>query len=446
MGPTTKQLRCPRCGRTYPPETPTYGGCGTCAADGVGVNLVCDTAWDADEARAAIQSRDVASGLWRYGPLLPVPDRFAVTIGEGDTPLLHLDNLGREWGMTRLHVKVEGQNPTWSHKDRLCAVGVAAARWSGSSVVTGSSTGNHGASVAAYAARAGLGCVIFTLSSVPATMKTLMQAYGAEVVACRTLEERYMIMLTCAERFGWFPLTNSMNPPIGSSPFGVDGYKTIAYELWAQLGRAVPDWIVVPVAYGDCLAGIQRGWEDLRQLGLVDRVPRLVGAEVFGPLARALASPDAPLGPMPTRPTHAFSIGGGHTTYQAVAAVRASNGTAAGAPEDEMMQVQLDLAGREGVYAEAASVLGLAVTRRLLRDGTIAPDDLVVSLLTSSGLKDPAATAERLAEVAVIDPTVDALQAALRREWRQLGRDVPSREGTYFAPIASPGLALRESP
>jgi threonine synthase len=277
----------------------TYRGCATCAAEGVAVNLACDISWDADHARAVIRSPKGGTGLWKYAPLLPVPDQFAVTIGEGDTPLLRLDNLGRDWGMGRLHVKVEGQNPTWSHKDRLCAVGVAAARWSGSSVVTASSTGNHGASVAAYAARAGLGCVIFTLASVPGTMKTLMQAYGAEVVACRTLEERYTIMLECAQRFGWFPLTNSVHPPIGSSPYGVEGYKTIAYELWTQLGGAVPDWIVVPVAYGDCLAGIHRGWEDLLLLGLVDRVPRLVGAEIFGPLAQALTSSDAPFGPVP---------------------------------------------------------------------------------------------------------------------------------------------------
>src|SRR5206468_7293881 len=128
-----------------------------------------------------------------------------VTLGEGDTPLIHLERIGRRLGLSRLYAKDESQNPTWSYKDRLCAVAVTHAAESGARVVTIASTGNHGASTAAYAARAGLPCVIFTLVSVADTMKTLMQAYGAAVVACPRSESRWALMCGVLARLGWDP-------------------------------------------------------------------------------------------------------------------------------------------------------------------------------------------------------------------------------------------------
>src|SRR3989449_7745829 len=133
-------------------------------------------------------------GLWRWSALMPVRADRPVTLGEGATPLIHLERLGRRLGLSRLYAKDEGQNPTWSYKDRLCSVAVTHAVETGARVITVSSTGNHGAATAAYAARAGLPCVIFTLASVPDTMKTLMQAYGAAVVACPTSESRWALL------------------------------------------------------------------------------------------------------------------------------------------------------------------------------------------------------------------------------------------------------------
>ena len=144
-------------------------------------------------------------GLWRYGAVLPVAAEHAVSLGEGATPLVHLDRLGRRLGLPRLFAKDESRNPTWSYKDRLCAVAVSHAVATGARVITISSIGNHGASTAAYAARAGLPCVIFTLASVPDTMKTLMQAYGAAVVACPTSESRWQLTREGIERLGWYP-------------------------------------------------------------------------------------------------------------------------------------------------------------------------------------------------------------------------------------------------
>jgi threonine synthase len=197
-------LRCLRCHGRFDEARP-FTGCPRCAAQGVAVNLTVE--YDLAPL-AGVTGATLApdgKGLWRFRRLLPARSVPSVSLGEGATPLVHLERLGRRLGLPRLYAKDESQNPTWSYKDRLCSMAVTNAVEVGARVITISSTGNHGASTAAYAARAGLPCVIFTLASVPETMKTLMQAYGAAVVACETSESRWAMMRQGIERFGWFP-------------------------------------------------------------------------------------------------------------------------------------------------------------------------------------------------------------------------------------------------
>jgi threonine synthase len=253
-------------------------------------------------------------------------------------------------------------------------------------------------------------------------MKTLMAAYGAYVIALPTFEDRYIILRRCISEYGWYPLTNATWPPVGSSPFGVEGYRTLAYEIWQQLGGRVPDWLVVPMAFGDTLSGAWRGFLELERLGLADRLPRLVAAERFGPLARHLTAESATLGPVETEPTAAFSIGTAYATYQAAKAVKDSRGRAVAVAESSLLAMQRELAVSEGLFAEASSVAALAALAELTSDGTIRPSDVVIVLLTSSGLKDPGATSPARQDAPVIQPTIPELVAALA----QLGAD-PAR-------------------
>ena len=162
---------------------------------------------------------------------------------------MHLERLGSRLGLPRLFAKDESRNPTWSYKDRLCAVAVTHAVATGARVITISSTGNHGASTAAYAARAGLPCVIFTLASVPETMKTLMQAYGAAVVACPTSESRWTLMREGIERLGWYPTSGFVMPADRLEPLSASrATRRIAYEIAEDLGWTAPDVVVVPSA------------------------------------------------------------------------------------------------------------------------------------------------------------------------------------------------------
>jgi len=375
-------LGCPGCGTRLDPGDPAvHLGCPACRAAGTPVNLVC--LLDPQRvARAFDRPPDRRAGVWAWADALPVPARYGSPLGEGGTPLVAAPRLGAALGVPGLLVKNEAANPTWSHKDRLAALAVAAARALGADTVTAASSGNHGVAVGAYAARAGLRCVLFTVAGLPAPMAGLLRSYGAEVVEAETPEHRYDLMGEGIRR-GWFPAGNAALPPVGSSPYGVDGYKTLAYELWADLGGRAPDLVVLPVAYGDLAAGLYRGFADLRAAGRIGGLPRLVGAEVTGALGRGLAGGPAPV---PRRRTAAFSINTSHTARQAVEAIRATGGTALTVPEQALAESRRLLACTEGLVAEASSCAAVAAAGPAatgLPEGAVA-----VVVLTSSGLKD----------------------------------------------------------
>jgi threonine synthase len=381
------ELECLRCHAVYDDQR-LFTGCPRCARDAVNVNL---TVKLPTVARGAVTPESFPAtprSLWRFRRLLPLTDALPVSLGEGATPLVHLERLGRRLGLPRLYAKDESQNPTWSYKDRLCSLAVTHAVATGARVITIASTGNHGASTAAYAARAGLPCVIFTLASVPDTMKTLMQVYGAAVVACSTSEQRWTLMREGIERCGWYPTSGWIVPPIGSNPFGIEGYKTIAYEIAEDLGWMAPDVVAVPSCYSDGLFGIWKGWVELEALGLVKTRPRMLAAEPFGPLTHALArNLEAPT-MVAGGSSVAFSIASPYGTYQGLAALRDSGGLGVPITDEGIFEAQRALASEEGLYAEPSAVVGLTAVMQLARGRKLDPGQLVVVVLTSGGLKD----------------------------------------------------------
>ncbi|MCL1898742.1 MAG: pyridoxal-phosphate dependent enzyme, partial [Micrococcales bacterium] len=161
----------------------------------------------AQRAHAAAKAHSGPDSMWRYLDLLPVSADNAVSIGEGNTPLLAVPRLGKKLGVPNLFVKDESRNPTGSFKDRLAAGAVSAAKELGKRVVVGSSSGNAGAAVAAMAARAGLPCVMFTTQQFPLAMKTQMAVYGTYLIAAPTIKDRWSLMEAGVAQFGWFPIT-----------------------------------------------------------------------------------------------------------------------------------------------------------------------------------------------------------------------------------------------
>ena len=396
-------LACIRCGASFGIE-PRFDGCPECRREAP-ANLTPRYDLDAVARELSADSlRDRPPGMRRYRELLPPDIQDAVTLGEGETPLLHCQRYGRRLGLGRLYLKDESQNPSGSFKDRLAFTALAMAGRFGARAVGVSSTGNAGAAAAAYAARAGLPCIVLTVQGAASAMVTQMQAYGAMVVATRTKADRWKLLQTGVAEWGWYPTSPYFGPPVGSNPYGVDGYKTLAYEVCEQMDWKPPDWCVLPVAYGDALFGMWKGFEELATLGLIARMPRMVAAEMAGCLSAALASGEDVIPEIAApSPYVAGSISVNQSTYQALHALRASDGTARVARNDELVDLQRALAADEGIYAEPSSMAALAAVSRLCEEGRIGPSDTVVVVNTASGLKDTPATAGAAPEIPDVD-------------------------------------------
>ncbi|BCG86661.1 threonine synthase [Mesorhizobium sp. 113-3-9] len=312
-----------------------------------------------------------------------------MSLGEGLTPLLAAPRIGAFVGVSNLAIKDEGRNPTWSHKDRFSTIAVSVARARGAKIVATASSGNAGASLAAYAAQAGLKCVVTTFAGSAGAMLAQIRKYGATVLPLVSKMDRWSLLEQAAARYDWFIASPYHGPVVGSHPLGIEGYKTIAYEIVEQSNGTAPDWCVLPVCYGDALSGVWAGFCELFAQGAITRLPRLVAAEVHGSLADALASgADA----LSERKMHfdslAVSIGTPRSTFQALKALRESGGHAVPVSNHGLIAMQERLARDEGIFAELASVTPLIAISKLKDQGIIATTDRVVAVVTASGLKD----------------------------------------------------------
>ncbi|MBB6357083.1 threonine synthase [Aminobacter aganoensis] len=330
-----------------------------------------------------------ASSLWRFQRRLPCSYDQAVSLGEGLTPLLSAEKLGLTVDIPRLWLKDEGRNPTWSHKDRFSTLAVSMARLRGSKIVATASSGNAGASLAAYAARAGLKCVVATFAGAATPMVQQIAKYGAQIVPFSSKPDRWRFLQEGIARHNWWACSPFLAPVVGSHPVGIEGYKTLAYEIVEQSNGEVPDWCALPVCYGDALSGLWLGFKELQREGVTDRLPRLIAAEVHGSLAHALSHGGDRIHALsPGFQTLAVSVGAAQSTYQALCALRESKGLAVPIGNDGMIELQESIAEKEGVFAELASVLPVAAIAWARRREIIKRSDRVVAVLTASGLKD----------------------------------------------------------
>ncbi len=333
--------------------------------------------------------RDPYPGVRRWGELLP-PLAPGLSMGEGGTPLVAL-SWPAEWGKDapnyagEIYIKDESRNPTGSHKDRLNLCAVSAAALSGAPGVTVASSGNHGAAAAAYAARAGLPCVLFITEGTEPHLIRMVTAYGAAVVPLpRPL--RRVLMRELVQRAGYHPVSSITATHTGH-PFGPEGYKTLAYELYRQLGDRVPAAVFVPTAYAELLYGVWLGFKELHRYGPARSRPQMIACEpaAGAPLRAALAAGRSVV-QVDESPTAAYSIVVGSNSYRGVLAVQESEGEAVAVTDREMLAAQAAL-GRQGLWPELSGAAGLAGLRQMVAGG-VRPDGPVVCLMTSSGFKD----------------------------------------------------------
>jgi threonine synthase len=341
----------------------------------------------------------------RYREYLPVgPSTPEVDLHEGSTPLVPSRNIGRALGIERLYFKYEGLNPTGSFKDRGMVVAVAKALEAGHRVLMCASTGNTSASMAAYAARAGVRAIVVVPSGEIA-MNKLSQAlmYGAKVVALkgnfdtaldavRELTSRYPVALM-----------NSVNPN------RLEGQKTAAFEIVDALGDA-PDYLLLPVGNAGNITAYWKGFREYHKAGHSTRLPRMVGAQAEGAAPIVAGHPI----PNPRTVASAIRIGNPASWEGATSARDESGGLIAAVTDTEILSAQIRLANTEGLFAEPASAAPLALLIRLVMEGKIEKDSTTVVVLTGSGLKDPDAALKNVEPPIELDGDARTLAKVLK--------------------------------
>ena len=353
---------------------------------------------------APVRAREPWRGvIGEYAAHLPdVAANAVVTLGEGGTPLLPARALSELTGC-QVHLKIEGMNPTGSFKDRGMTVAVSLAAGRGARTVICASTGNTSASAAAYAARAGLDCVVLVPRGKIAVGK-LAQAlvYGARLLQvdgnfddCLELVRKLAVCNPVA-------VVNSVNPD------RLDGQKTAAFEVVDLLGDA-PDVHCLPVGNAGNISAYWMGYKEYLAAGLSSRTPRMLGFQAAGAAPLVSGKPVAE----PATVASAIRIGNPASWHLAEAAREESGGMFAAVTDEQILEAYRLLAVREGVFGEPASAAGVAGLLQASRDGQVEPGSVVVCTITGIGLKDPEAAMAGVPEPAIVAANAEAAAAAL---------------------------------
>jgi threonine synthase len=333
--------------------------------------------------RAALRGR--AANMWRYAEILPA--REPVTLGEGMTPLLHAKRLGESLGLRNLYIKDEGLNPTGSFKARGLSAAVSRAKELGAKTLATPTAGNAGGALAAYAAKAGIPCVIVMPADTPLANEMECRAFGADVRKLDGLiSDCGKYVAENKDKNGWYEVTTL------KEPYRIEGKKTMALELWEQFDGKLPNVIIYPTGGGVGMIGMWKAFEEMESMGWIGgERPRMVTVQAAGcaPIVDAFEKgiESAPMW------EHAATIASGLRVPKAIGdflilrAIRESKGTAVAADDDAILSTGRELAAKEGMYAAPEGAATVVAARKLAAKQWIAPDDTVVLYNTGSGYK-----------------------------------------------------------
>ncbi len=379
-------LLCINCGRSYQPRPEQYL-CGDCGEQGileVGYDYpVLKKEWSREQLK---QNPDPS--IWRYAPLLPVrPQTPRPRLRIGMTPLYQSKALAERLGLNNIYIKDDGLNPTGSLKDRASALAVVKGQEAGADIVACASTGNAASSLAGNIASMGgkMRAVIFIPARAPLGKLTQLLVYGAVVVSVQgSYQDAYRLSERAIRQWGWYNRNAAINPYL------VEGKKTVTLELAEQLNWELPDWLVFSVGDGCTIAGAWKGLVDLKQLGFIERLPRLLGVQAAGsaPITKAFKSGKALEVSGEDTLADSIAVGNPRNHVKALRAIRASGGDMVNVTDQEILEMIQLLAEKTGVFGEPAGVAGLAGLRKMTARGLIKAGEQVVAVITGNGLKD----------------------------------------------------------
>ena len=415
--------RCSLCKAEYLPGQVTY----TCPKDHGNLDVLLDY----NGLRQKFQPEDFTSrtdeSLWRYLPLLPVPDPG----GEGTplraagwTPVFSLPRLAEKLGLCHLWLKDESRNPTASFKDRASAVVVARAREIGAEIIVTASTGNAGAALAGMSAAIGQKAVIFAPKSAPPAKVAQLLIYGARVLLVDgSYDEAFDLTIIAAEEFGWYCRNTGYNP------FTAEGKKTAAFEIWEWWVAEHREWhaqgdprdrhppltVFVPVGDGNIISGIYKGFKDLLELGWINRLPRLIGVQAEGSaaIANAFHAGTERITPVSASTlADSISVDQPRDGVRAIRAAHKTGGTYITVSDAEILAAIAAL-GPLGIFAEPAGATAYAGLVKAVKQAIVSSEDPILVLNTGFGLKDIRAAMQAVSAAPVIEPTLEAIRKIL---------------------------------
>jgi threonine synthase len=375
------ELRCRDCGKRFPNNP--LSSCDECFSS-------LEIAYDMAAAKDTFTRDAIARGplnMWRYQALLPVPDSYVPTSPSGMTPLMAAPRLAKRIGATNLYIKNDAVCvPTLSFKDRVVSVALAAAVNFGFDTVGCSSTGNLANAVAAHSARLGLKTYILIPDDLEAAKILNTQVYGANLIRIQgNYDQVNRLSSQIAERYNWGFVNVNLRP------YYAEGSKTVGYEIAEQLGWRLPDNVVCPMAGGALICKIQKAFNELVELGLVEAKPvRFFGAQATGcsPISHAVKNGLKHHEPQrPNTIARSLAIGNPADGPYAIRTILGSGGWAEDVSDVEIVSAIQELAETEGVFTETAGGVTTAVTARLYAHGRIGADELTVAAITGNGLK-----------------------------------------------------------
>lgn len=402
--------RCTLCGKEYPygPELMT---CPSCGEKGI-LDIVFNYTEVKKELNKDSLKKDRDNSMWRYRALMPLKgEGLGRFLRIGWTPFYESLRLGNELGLKKLYIKDDGINPTASLKDRASGVAVAKALELGYDTISCSSTGNAASSCAGNAARMGLKTVIFVPERAPKGKVAQLLIFGANVISVRgDYRQTFELSKAAIEKWGFY------NRNAGINPILTEGKKTVALEIAEQLNWEPTDWVAVSVGDGCTIGGVYNGFHDLLEMGMIDRIPKILGVQSTGccPFVDA-AKYNRDLVPTPENTlADSIAVGVPRNPKKAQRAVTCSGGQWIAVTDDEILAAMRLLGRSEGVFGEPAGVTATAGVKRAVEEGIIRPDETVTVISTGSGLKDVNNALRAAGEPFLCEPDIKALEKSGR--------------------------------